>query len=62
MCHTVSPSLGGLVIIPGPLPSPGGVLDQDNVTMEAFGVIRGEIMEMAREKKPPSASSGAERK
>lgn len=49
MCHTVSPSIGGPVIIPGPLPSPGGVLDQNNATMEAFGVIKGEIMEMASE-------------
>jgi len=50
MCHTVSPSLGGPVIIPGPLPSPGGVLDQDNATMEAFGVIKGEIVKMTGKK------------
>ena len=48
-CYTVSPSLGGPVIIPGPLPSPGGVLDQDNATMEAFGIIKGEIMAIASE-------------
>ena len=49
-CTAVSPSLGGLVIIPGPLPSRGGLLDQDNATMEAFSVIRAEIIEMAGEK------------
>ena len=50
LCHTVSPSLGGAAIIPGPLPLTGGVLDQDNATMEAFGVIRNELMAMAGEK------------
>ena len=50
MCHAVSPSLGGSVIIPGPLPRTGGVFEQDNATMEAFGVIKGEIMKTAGEK------------
>jgi hypothetical protein len=48
ICHAVSPSLGGPVIIPGPLPSPGGVFDQDNATMEAFAVIRAEMVETAK--------------
>ncbi len=48
MCFTAMPAQGGPVLIPaGPPPSPGGMLDQDNATMEAFGVIRGEIREMA---------------
>lgn len=51
MCHAVSPSLGGPAVIPGPLPSPGGVLDQDNATMEAFTVIREEILAMAQKYK-----------
>jgi len=47
LCHTVCQSLGGLVIIPGPLPSAGGVYKQDNATMEAFVVIRNEIIKIA---------------
>ena len=50
MCHAVCPSLGEPVIIPGPLPSVGSVLDQDNATMEAFTVIRDEIISMVDEK------------
>jgi len=49
LCHSIIPSLGGLAIIPGPLPSSGGVFDQDNATMEAFSVIRNEMMSMAEE-------------
>jgi predicted ATP-dependent Lon-type protease len=52
-CHAVSPSLGGPVIIPGPLPSPGGVYDQENAIMEAFGVIKEELVVMGGEKKKP---------
>jgi len=47
--YAVSPSLGGLVIIPGPLPSNGGVFDQDNATMDAFLVIKDEIIRMGIE-------------
>jgi len=50
MCHSVSPSLGGPAIIPGPLPAHGGIFDQDNATMEAFTVIRSEMIIMAEEK------------
>ena len=46
LCYAVSPSLGGPAIIPGPLPSTGGILDQDNATMEAFEVIKQEMIEM----------------
>jgi len=49
-CHTISSSFGRPVIIPGPLPRSGGILDQDNATMEAFGVIRAEIMAMGEKK------------
>lgn len=49
MCHTICPAIGGPVIIPGPLPLPGGVLAQDNATMEAFGIIKDEILAMAEE-------------
>lgn len=49
LCHAVAPSFGGPVIIPGPLPAPGGVLDQDNRTMEAFEVIRTEMTEVLAE-------------
>jgi len=53
MCHAVSPGLGGPVIIPGPLPAPGGVLDQDNATMEAFRVIREEMGKVEKKDYPP---------
>ena len=49
LCHTASPSLGGLVITAGPLPLSGGVMDQDNATMEAFAVIRDEMVQMSIE-------------
>ena len=49
LCHTASPSLGGPVIIPGPLPSAGGFFDQDNATMEAFSVIRDETIKLGIE-------------
>jgi len=51
MCYAISPSLGGSVVIPGPLPQTGGILDQDNATMESFAVIKAEIMAVAGEKK-----------
>lgn len=51
MCYTAIPAPGGPVLIPaGPPPSPGGMLDQDNATMEGFGVIRGEIRGIAGKK------------
>ena len=50
MCYAVSPSLGGSVIMTGSLPMAGGILDQDNVTMEAFGSIKNEIIKMSGEK------------
>ena len=46
LTHAAGPSLGGPMIIPGPLPSSGGVYDQDNATMEAFEVIKNEVMTM----------------
>jgi hypothetical protein len=50
MCYTVIPAQGGPVLIPaGPPPSPGGMLDQDNATMEGFQVIRQEILSQRRE-------------
>lgn len=53
MCHAISPGLGGPVIIPGPLPAPGGVLDQDNATMEAFRVIKEEVAKPEKKKSEP---------
>jgi len=50
MCHAVFPSLGGPAVIPGPLPSSGGVFDQDNATMEAFAVIREEMLAIVPKK------------
>jgi len=50
LCHTASPSPGGLVVIAGPLPLKGGVMDQDNATMEAFSVIRDEMIQLSAEK------------
>lgn len=44
MCHTVISTQGGPAVIPGPLPRDGGVLDQENATMEAMMVIREEIL------------------
>jgi len=58
LCYAVSPSPGGAVIIPGPLPAPGGVLGQDNATMEAFRVITSELLSLSAEqtkKKKPGA-------
>jgi len=46
LCHAISPSMGGPAIIPGPLPSSGGIFDQDNATMEAFEVIKQEMIEI----------------
>jgi hypothetical protein len=50
-CHAVVPSLGRPSIVPGFPPSHGGVLDQDNATMEAFEVIKNEIMAIWEEGK-----------
>jgi len=49
LCHSVSPSPGGPLIIAGPLPAHGGIFDQDNATIEAFSVIRSELLMMAEE-------------
>lgn len=51
MCHTVLPAQGGPVILAGSPPSHGGILDQDNATMEAFRVIRSELAAMKPKKK-----------
>lgn len=52
LSHSICPSFGGPVIIPGPLPDSGGVFDQDNATMEAFQVIRNELLAMSESSKP----------
>ena len=49
LCHTASPSPGGLVVIAGPLPLKGGIMDQDNATMDAFAVIRDEMVQLSIE-------------
>lgn len=46
LCYSIIPGTGGPVIISGPLPAEGGVLDQDNATMEAMTVIRSEMIEV----------------
>ena len=52
MCYTICPAPGGPVILPaGPPPSHGGMLDQDNRTMEAFQIIKSEIGNLKSEKK-----------
>ena len=49
LCHSISPGFGGPMIIPGPLPATGGALDQDNAMMEAFRVIREEMIKVSGE-------------
>ena len=46
MCHTIAD--GG--VIRQSLPESGGTLDQDNKTMEAFGVIESEVSRIRAKK------------
>jgi hypothetical protein len=43
MCYSILPTMGGLAFIGGPLPSPGGIWEQENKVMEAFQIIKAEI-------------------
>jgi len=57
-CTAIIPSLGGLAFTTGPLPSSGGLYDQDNATMEAFSVIKNEMLAMADEAEKRQKAKG----
>ena len=63
LCYAAVPSQGGLTTFHlSALPSHGGVLDQDNATMECFSAIRAEFADINIEQaKKQKAKADAER-